>query len=164
MVPSITVTATEQAGLHRSVTLTQLTVSTVLLLSSHYNQKQKTQKLSLRCTHGWNALVYETSLGIYVGCNTSDAFTLLLSLLFLAFPLFMFPFNAHSLNAHFLMFLPSKVKLTSLTVSLASLNLPKSLHSSRDCQQLYFCTSLVDSKICISCTSLIHGETCFLYL
>lgn len=164
MVPSITVTATEQAGLHRSVTLIQITVSIVPLLSSHYNQKHKTQKLSLRCTHGWTAMVYGTSLGIYVGCNTSNVFTLLLSLLLLAFPLFMLPFNAHSLNVHFLMFLPCNVKFTSLTVSLASLNLPKSLHSSRDCQQLYFCTSLVDGKICISCTSLILGEIGFLYL
>jgi len=54
VVPSITVTATEQAGLHRSVTLNQITVSTVPPLSSHCNQKQKTtQKLSLKCTHGW---------------------------------------------------------------------------------------------------------------
>jgi len=61
-------------------------------------------------------LVYETSLEIYVGCNTSDVFILLLSPLFLAFPfpfpLFMLPFNTRSPNAHFLMFLPRNDKFT----------------------------------------------------
>jgi hypothetical protein len=130
----------------------------------HITIKSRKQKLSLHCTHGGTVLVYETSLGIYVGCNTSDVFILLLSLLFLAFPLFMLPFKALSLNDHFLMFLPCNVGFTLLTVSLASLNLPKSLFSSCDYQQLYFCTALVDGKIYTSCTSLIHGETCFLYL